>query len=160
MNYLALRNLQKVYTVLSRYHNVWKLDLFILAVINMPIWCLWNRLQNVLENCLFSIHHCQLQKHQGSWETEMTKNYSIQIKKRYFLLWVNKGLLLCWISLIEAWPFFIYFLLQGCLNYIIFPFSLCLDYVDTLMLPLQEHWSQNCKSFHPSRAFITCLLVI
>lgn len=103
----------------------------ILAVTNMPIWCLWNRLQNVLENCLSFILHCQLRKHRGSWETEMTKNYSIQIKKRYFLLSVNKGLLLHWISLIEPWSVFIYFLLL----------SLCPDYVGVLVLALQEHQS-------------------
>lgn len=80
------------------------------AGINVPMWCLWNRLQNVLGNCSSSTLLCQLRKHQGSWKTEMTKNCSIQIRKRYFLLWAKRGLLLHCISLIGHWSFLIYFL--------------------------------------------------
>lgn len=74
------------------------------AVLNVPMWCLWNRLQNVLGNCSSSTLLCQLQKHQGSWRTEMTKSCSILIKKRYFVLWAKRGVLLHCI-----WSFSMYF---------------------------------------------------
>lgn len=106
---LYLRGACRKPPLFSETPSVCEYGLVNLAVINVPMWCLWNRLQNVLGDCSSSTLHCQLQKHQGSWKTEMTKNCSIQIKKRYFLLWAKRGLLLHCVSLIGRWSFFIYF---------------------------------------------------